>query len=213
MRALDETITSGELLDRKMVSPPAGAGPVIFTVPTVATPPITDVGATLTDETSAGSTVRVAVFEEEPYLAVMTGEMVPRTETVFTVNLPDEAPAAIVTEELGRVAAEEELLRLTFIPPVGAGPFRVTVPVTVPPPMTEFGDNATLETIFGSIVSVAVRVSKTPLKSPPLAVIVVVVAEVTPEVVIGMLPDFDPIAMYSPLNTWALELLESIPTK
>ena len=56
------------------------------------------------------------------------------TVCVVTVNVADVCPAAIVTLA-GTVAAEVLLLlSATTAPPVGAGAFRVTVPVVVLPP-------------------------------------------------------------------------------
>jgi len=60
------------------------------------------------------------------------------TPTVEIENEPTFWPADIVTEP-GTVAAELLLVKLTTVPPVAAGPLRVTVPVEAPPPRTELG--------------------------------------------------------------------------
>lgn len=62
------------------------------------------------------------------------------TPTVFTVNVTEVFPAAMVTDA-GTVADLELLESLTTIPPVGAGPLRVKVPVEVLVPATDVGFN------------------------------------------------------------------------
>jgi hypothetical protein len=69
--------------------------------------------------------VRVAVVEDE-------------TVVVDTAKVALELPAATTTE-VGSEAAEELSLRVTVIPPVGAAPVRVTVPVELLPPTTVVG--------------------------------------------------------------------------
>jgi hypothetical protein len=58
------------------------------------------------------------------------------TVRVVTVNVLEDVPAA--TETFGGTVAAVvlELVRVTVAPPVGAGPSRVTVPVTGVPPGT-----------------------------------------------------------------------------
>jgi hypothetical protein len=60
---------------------------------------------------------------------------------VEMVNLAVFAPAATVTLA-GKVAAVLVVASVTTIPPVGAGPLIVTVPVLEAPPNTELGETA-----------------------------------------------------------------------
>jgi len=68
------------------------------------------------------------------------------TAVVVTVKVADVAPANTVTEA-GTVAKREFEDSVTIIPPVGAGPFSVAVPVDVAPPWTDPGDNVKLLTV------------------------------------------------------------------
>ena len=77
----------------------------------------------------------------------MVSEALDPTGLVVTVNVAVVAFAATVTLA-GTWAAEVLLLeRVTTAPPAGAGPFKVTVPVDVPPPNTEAGFTPTDETV------------------------------------------------------------------
>ena len=68
------------------------------------------------------------------------------------------APAATVTVA-GAVTAGLLLETATCAPPVGAGPFSVTVPVAGLAPVTLAGLTLSAETTGGSTVSEAVRVA------------------------------------------------------
>ena len=104
--------------------------------PAVAVRPVGTVGGT------TGVTVNVAEKDAEPRVAVITGEEFAETAEVVTVALAVVWPAATVTVE-GTVAAAVMLeLRLTTVPPVGAGPLRVTVAVEGLPPTTDVGERA-----------------------------------------------------------------------
>ena len=59
-------------------------------------------------------------------------------DAVEMATVPAELPAGIVTEA-GIVTPELSELRLTVMPPVGALPATVTVPVEDVPPATELG--------------------------------------------------------------------------
>jgi len=84
------------------------------------------------------------------------------TALVLTVNVALLAPAATVTLA-GTVAVDVLLLvRVTAVPPVGAGPLSVTVPVEGDPPVTLAGLSAIAESVAepaGATVSEAVLVT------------------------------------------------------
>ena len=96
-------------------------------------------------------TLLVAVAEIVAVVLIVTV----RVEIVkFAVWDPD----ATVTVA-GTVAALVLLLdKVTVVPPTGAAPVNVTVPVEVPPPRREAGFRETDEAAGGVTVSVAVRV-------------------------------------------------------
>src|SRR5206468_3182863 len=79
------------------------------------------------------------------------------TMLVFTVKVAVVDPAATVM--LGGTLAADGLLleRDTTAPPLGAGPFRVTVPVEEKPPVTVVGFSVSDERTGGITVSEAVR--------------------------------------------------------
>jgi hypothetical protein len=80
------------------------------------------------------------------------------TILVFTVNVAVVNPAGTVTLPLGGTLATDGLLleRETTAPPLGAGPFSVTVPVEGFPPVTAVGLMLSEERTAGITVSVAV---------------------------------------------------------
>lgn len=142
------TVAEPLLLERVTTVPPAGANPVRVTVPVDDVPPVTLVGFSATLESAAGLIVRVAVCVPPVIVAVV----IDATAVVFTVKFPAVAPAATVTLA-GTVAAPLLLDRDTTMPPEGAGPFNVTVPVELLPPTTLVGFTATEDTVGGLIVS------------------------------------------------------------
>jgi hypothetical protein len=78
---------------------------------------------------------------------------------VVMVNVAVELPAGTVTE-VPTVAEAELLDRVTLMPPVGAAPVKVTVPVEDVPPVTLVGftdtpDRAIAGGVTGTMVSVA----------------------------------------------------------
>lgn len=77
------------------------------------------------------------------------------TAVVETVNVAVVDPAATVTDA-GTVALVELELSETVSPPVGAVPFRVTVPVELVPPTTEVGETVTELRVGALMVNVAV---------------------------------------------------------
>lgn len=143
------------MLDKTIVVPPAPAGPVSVTVPVDGVPPWTEVGLSESDDNAAGVIASVAVCGLLFKVAEMTAEVGAFTPVVDTVNVAVVWPAATVTE-LGTVAEELPLDRATDVPPVGAAPERVTVPVDAFPPNTEVGLNVSETRVAGFIVKVAV---------------------------------------------------------
>jgi hypothetical protein len=77
---------------------------------------------------------------------------------------------------------------VTTVPPLGAGPLSVTVPVVVEPPITDEGDSATPIRPAGRIVSEPTWL--TPFSVPVMFATVVVA---TPIVEIEKLADVDPL--------------------
>jgi len=60
------------------------------------------------------------------------------TGVVVMLNVAEVCPAGMVTDA-GTWAAALLELRVTVVPPAGAGPVRVTVPVELVPPVTVLG--------------------------------------------------------------------------
>jgi len=79
----------------------------------------------------------------EPKVAEITGVATAETSVVLTVAVALVCPAGIVML-LGTDAAEPLELKLTESPPLGAGPFSVTVAVEGAPPATVVGERLML---------------------------------------------------------------------
>ena len=73
----------------------------------------------------------------------------------MTVKVAVVAPAATVTDA-GTVALVELELSVTAMPPVGAAPLSVTVPVELVPPRTDVGETVTELSVGGLTVRVTV---------------------------------------------------------
>jgi hypothetical protein len=71
------------------------------------------------------------------------------------VNVPDVEPAGIVKLVVDSVAFDAPVLSATTCPPTGAGPFKDTVPVVVPPLEIVDGLSVTDDTATASTVNVA----------------------------------------------------------
>jgi len=145
MVTLGGTVTTPVLLlERETRAPPLGAGALSVTVPEEGDPPTTLVGLNESDVRvgpggGCGVTVREAVCVKLPLDAeIVTGVGLAEV-IVVTWNAALVAPAATVT--LGGALAAEVLLldKATTVPPLGAGPFRVTLPVEGFPPLTLVG--------------------------------------------------------------------------
>ena len=119
--------------------PPAGAALLNTTVPVDEFPPRTLVGFSVTEPSVVGVTVKPADWVA-PYVPEMLASVEDDTGMVVTLKSAVIAPPATVTFA-GTCAALLLLANVTTAPPVGAAPFRVTVPVEFVPPTTEVGFN------------------------------------------------------------------------
>ena len=119
-------------------SPEGGAGELITTDPAAVLPPTIEEGLTLTETRLGAVTVRFPEAEPPPQDAVRVAVTVVPTEIVFTEKVTLR-PFAGTTTVAGGIAADWLLLNFTVIPPVGAGPLRVTLPVEATPPTTDDG--------------------------------------------------------------------------
>ena len=121
---------------RDTIIPPVRAGAVSVTVPLLIRPPVTDVGLRAYEARTIGTTVRLAVVLTPPAFAVRVTGVDFVTTTVLTVKGADVFPAVTVTLGGTVATAVLELVSVTTVPPVGAGPLRVTVAVDGKPPIT-----------------------------------------------------------------------------
>jgi len=78
------------LLDSFTTTPPAPALPLNVTVPLQSSPPVSDVGSTVTDDSSSGATVKVAVLETPAYVAVILAEVDDVVAFVVTVKVTED---------------------------------------------------------------------------------------------------------------------------
>ena len=151
--------TDGLLLESATCAPPAGAGAFNVTVPVeFCRPPITVVGFSVSEDRTGGITVSVVVWIAPPEDAEIVTGVEAATALVVAVNVVLLAPAGTVTLP-GTVAAGLLLDSVTGAPPAGAGPFSVTVPVELLPPVTVVGFTPSEETTGGVTLSVLVRVT------------------------------------------------------
>lgn len=150
------------LLESATAIPPVGAGAVSTIVPVDPDPTTTEAGFSerLTGLTT-GRIVRTAVLVTPFWLAVIVEFVVEVTDVVVTVKFAVALPAATVT--LAGAVAGLLLESATIIPPAGAGPLRVTVPVEEAPPVTWAGFTETSLSVIalaGVTVREAVRITK-----------------------------------------------------
>ena len=94
---------------------------------------------------AAGLMVSVALRVTPLRVALMVAVAVAVTEVVPTVNVPEEAPAAIVM--LGGTVARVLLLARLITVAAEAAALNVTVAWTELPPTTELGFNVNAETV------------------------------------------------------------------
>ena len=112
--------------------------------------------------------------------------VVAEAAVVVIVNVVEVVPAGTVTSP-GTVTFEALDDNMTAVPPLGAGPLMVTVPVLGLPPGTVVGEHASPRTSGGFTVKVVVTET-----NPIEAVIVAVAAFVTGTVVIEKVADEAP---------------------
>jgi hypothetical protein len=99
-------------------------------------------------------TVNVTVFDTVPSLAVMVTDVEATTGFVVNTNVAVVTPGGTVTLA-GTAAAVLLTDNVTTVPPAGAKPLSVTVPVETTPPVTVAGLTDTVERTGGITVSVA----------------------------------------------------------
>ena len=105
---------------------------------------------------AAEFTVRVAVLMTVPSEALRTTAVWAATGTVVIVNVALVLPDATVTLGGTDATAGLALVRATVMPPMGALPVSVTVPVELDPPVTVVGLRVRVESAGGFTVRVAV---------------------------------------------------------
>ena len=155
---VDGTVALPELDERVMTDPPEGAGPLRVTVPVDGEPPMTEVGAKVSDANFAAVMLNVAFADELPSVAVNVAEEVVPTAEVVIVKVTDVEPPATVTVA-GKPALDVLEVRATAIPPMGAALLMVTVPVADVPPKTEVGATESEVTVGAPIVKTALAVT------------------------------------------------------
>ena len=86
-------------------------------------------------------------------------DLVEVTAAVVIANVAVVSPAATVTDAGTWATAVRLLVSVTTIPPSGAGPFNVTVPVDGFPPCTLVGFKVRVEAMGAVTVKVAFRLT------------------------------------------------------
>jgi hypothetical protein len=141
------------LLLRKTTAPEGGAAPLRVTVPVEEEPPFTGFGDSTSVVSEATVTVKMAL-RLTPNVPVMVAEVDELTPEVVMIKVAVRFPAATVTLA-GTLVAELPAERVTIVPPEGAGPLRVTVPVDEFPPTIDVGLTVNKLSVGGLIVRVA----------------------------------------------------------
>ena len=92
-----------------------------------------------------------------PLRAVIVSVICVVLATVVIVNVAVVAPSGTITLAGTWATPVRLLVRVTAIPPVGAGPFKVTVPVDETPPLTVLGARTSEDRTGAVTVRVARR--------------------------------------------------------
>ena len=137
---------------RVIPTPPTAAGLDRVTVPVTLVPPFTVLDESVRFVKIGGLIVRTAVWVELPRTAEIVAVFALCTATVFTVNVPVVEPPATVATTVAYAVLLDDMV--TVVPPLGAGPLSVTVPVDVVAPYRDAGERATLTSVAGLIVRV-----------------------------------------------------------
>ena len=148
------------------MTPPVGALVDNVTVPVEVAPPATEVGDKVSELSVIAPIVKVAETGLDAALADMLAGVELATVVVVILNVAVVAPA-FTTTDVGTVAALKLLLSVTLIPPEGATPLRVTVPIEVPPPITEAGFRES------AVGQGGLTVKATPVEVDPNAAVIV----------------------------------------
>jgi hypothetical protein len=201
MMAVDGTLaTDVLLLVKETIAPPVGAAPLSVNVPVDWVPPVTVLGLNVSDVRDAGVTVRVVVLVTPTVPEIVT-EVEEATGLVGMVNVAVREPA-LTTTLPGTCATELLLLdSVTVVPPAGAAPLRVTVPVELLPPITELGLLVMDESVGALTVNVVVCVT------PYVPEMVTEVFVETGLVVMVKVAFLEPAAIETLPGTWAAEVL------
>ncbi len=178
------------LLDRDTTAPPLGAGPFNVTVPVEVFPPVTLDGLRERDFNEGGFTVRFEDRVTPPYEPEMFTAVEPDTGVVVIVKVALVAPSGTVTVEGTGATVVLLLDSVTDAPPLGAGPFSVTVPVELFPPVTLDG----LRERDDSEVGFTVRLED--LVTPPYKPEIFTAVELGTEMVVIV-----KVALVAPLDT------------
>jgi len=152
------TLPFALLTERLTTNPPEGAAEPMVTVPvdvpSTDDPPTTEVGLIDRPVRTGGLIVKDAVGAPFPVPAVTVAVVAVPTGVVVTVKVPVVAPAATVAVA-GTVPEGLLELRAMAMPPLGAGPLIVTVPVELVPPVTVVGVSVSPVAVGARTFSVA----------------------------------------------------------
>jgi hypothetical protein len=147
------------LLFSVIAAPVGGAAPLSVSVPVELEPPVTVLGFRVREVRDATVTVREVLLVVLPNVPEIETETEDATPLVVIVKVALVDPPGI--NALAGTCATDVLLlcKVTTIPPGGATPFKVTVPVEGLPPTTELGLLEIDDRFGGLTVRVVVLVS------------------------------------------------------